>query len=138
MKLVKFFTLLSFVAALFVAAPAAQAAVALESAAVEVIEADQELSKKELKTQKRLERMQKKMSKKGMDVDFNDPVKKWMWFWIFGWGAGIVLTVIASVLLVGTLTSGGFGIASILYLLAYLCYLFGSVSLIIWLVKMFS
>jgi hypothetical protein len=137
MKSMKIFTLLSFVAVMFFAAPMAQAAVALESAAVEVIEADQQLSKKDLKTQKRLERMQKKMTKKGMDVDFSDPVQKWLWFAIFGWGIGIVLTILASVLFTATL-GGGWGAAAILWLVAYLAYLFGSISFIIWLVKLLS
>jgi hypothetical protein len=94
--------------------------------------------KKEEKQQVRMERrmarvekfMQSKMGQRllgGLD----DPVDKFFWFWIIGWGAGILLTVLAA----ATITGGGFGV---LWLLAYLAWLAGSVSLIIWLVKKFS
>lgn len=67
-----------------------------------------------------------------------DPVDKWFWFWIIGWGAAILLSIIASVVLVGAAFSGGFGIGAVLYIFAYLAGLFGTVSLIVWLIKKFS
>lgn len=67
-----------------------------------------------------------------------DPVDKWFWFWVIGWGAAIVLSIIAAAVVVGGAFTGGFGIGAILYLIAYLAGLFGSVSLIVWLVKKFA
>ncbi|RMD69394.1 MAG: hypothetical protein D6818_10380 [Bacteroidetes bacterium] len=110
------------------------------------------VSKKEARMAKRMERAQKRMdrfmarvdrmlAKKGMErpeaIDLQDPVKKWMWFWILGWGAAIVLYILASVLVVGT-AGAGFGVATLLSLLGSICGLFGTVSLVMWLVKMNS
>lgn len=91
--------------------------------------------KKSAKIAKKIEKMQDKIARKG--VDFDDPVKKWMWFWIFGWGASLVLSILAAALFTSTL-GGGFGGAAILWLLASLAGLFGTVSLVIWLVKLNS
>ena len=94
----------------------------------------QKEEKKQLRMERRMERVEKFMnSKLGQKLlgGLDDPVDKFFWFWIIGWGAGIVLTIIAS----ATLSAGSFGI---LWLLAYLAWLAGSVSLIIWLVKKFS
>ncbi len=97
-----------------------------------------ELTKKEQKKLKKLQKRLDKMQAKGQDVDFSDPVQKWMWFWIFGWSAAILLSIIGAVVAVGGALSGGFGIGAILVLLGWLAGLFGTVSLIIWLVKKFS
>ncbi len=110
-------------------------------------------SKKEARFAKRMDRAQKriarivarvehKIARKGMEssaagIDLQDPVKKWMWFWILGWGAAIVFYVLATVLIVGTVGSG-FGIAALLSLIGSLCGIFGTVSLIMWIVKMNS
>ena len=94
----------------------------------------QKEEKKQIRMERRMERVEKFMSSKlGQKLlgGLDDPVDKWFWFWIIGWGAGIVLTIIAS----AALASGTFGV---LWLLAYLAWLAGSVSLIIWLVKKFS
>ena len=72
------------------------------------------------------------LSKSG--IDLQDPVNKWMWFWILGWGAGLVLTIIAA----ATVASGSLGGFGIVYGLASLAFLFGTISLIVWLVKKFS
>lgn len=87
--------------------------------------------KKEQRKVERIERIQKKLQKYG--VDFSDPVNKWMWYWIFAWGAAIVVSILAW----GVLSSsvGGFGI---LGLLSSLLWLAGTVSLVIWLVKKFG
>jgi ABC-type multidrug transport system fused ATPase/permease subunit len=89
----------------------------------------QKLERKEFRTQKRLAMVQrfmaKKMAKKA--IDFQDPVNKWLGFGVFGWGAGLLLWIIA-----GSVFSGGIG------LLASLCWLFGTVSFVIWLVKKFG
>ncbi len=110
------------------------------------------ISKKEARMAKRMERAQKRMNrlmarvdrflaKRGLDrpagMDLQDPVKKWMWFWILGWGAAIVFYILASVLVVGT-GGAGFGVATLLSLLGSICGLFGTVSLIMWIVKMNS
>lgn len=107
--------------------------------------ADKALSAQELKTlkkeEKQLERSERRIarvekfmnSKMGQKLlgGLDDPVDKFFWFWIIGWGIGIVLSILAA----ATITGGGFGI---LWLVAYLAYLAGSVSLIVWLVKKFS
>jgi hypothetical protein len=64
----------------------------------------------------------KKKSQGGEKVDFKSEPDKWMWFWIFGWGAAIVFSII------------GFGVPGF-YWLGYLCGLAGTVCLIIWLLK---
>lgn len=90
--------------------------------------------KKLVRMERRMERVEKFMqSKLGQKLlgGLDDPVDKFFWFWIIGWGAGIILTVIAA----AALTTGTFGV---LWLLAYLAWLAGSISLIIWLVKKFS
>ncbi len=81
-------------------------------------------------------KIKKKLSKKALkgdraDVDFEDDVDKWMWFWIFGWGLGIVLPVLASVLSLGL-------VSTLIGLIGALAATFGTVSLVIWLVKKFS
>lgn len=100
--------------------------------------------RKEVRQQKKIERRQrifekviaKKMEKYGT-IDFNDPVKKWMWFWIFGWGAGLLLTIIGAAAFTGSVWGGGVGAAGVIIsLLGWLAWLFGTVSLVIWLVKM--
>ena len=93
----------------------------------------QKEEKKQVRMERRMAKVEKFMqSKLGQKLmgGLDDPVDKWFWYWIIGWGAGIVLLVIATASL-GT----GFGILGIL---ATLAWLFGSVSLIIWLVKKFS
>lgn len=102
------------------------------------------LSKKELRLQKKMlkkqERMEKRMAKlekflgkklAKKAMDFNDPVDKWFWFWILGWAAGLLLSILAAATIVG----GGFGV---FWLLASLAWLFGTISLVIWLVKKFG
>lgn len=109
------------------------------------------LSKKELRKHKRelrkqarmekriakfQEKLEKRMAKK--PVDFRDPVDKWFWFWIFGWGAAIILSVIGAAIAVGGAFTGGFGVGAFLLILGWLAGLFGTISLIIWLVKKFG
>ena len=89
------------------------------------IETQKKELKKEFKTQKRLAKFEKIMKKAG--IDFNDPVEKWFWFWILGWGAGLVLSA-----LIWSVLPGG------LWFLASLAWAFGTVSLIIWLIKKFA
>ena len=72
------------------------------------------------------------LSKHG--IDFQDPVNKWMWFWIFGWGAALVLSIVGA----ATVATGSVGSFGLIYLLASLCGLFGTISLVVWLVKKFS
>jgi hypothetical protein len=61
-------------------------------------------------------------------------VDKWFWFWIIGWGAGILLTALIPTLVL----SGGISGASIgwlFLLLGSLAWLFGTVAFVVWLVK---
>jgi ABC-type multidrug transport system fused ATPase/permease subunit len=98
--------------------------------------------KKEFTTQKKLNKIERFFAKKG--IDLQDPVKKWLWYWVLGWGAALVLGIIAfavaaaavtTVTAAGTVSTGGFGAASIIGLIGWLCGLFGTVSLIIWFIK---
>ena len=116
----------------------ASVAVSTETARTEMIKKtakqDNNLIPSVIKNQKLIKKFakaQKHFTKKGEKVDFSDPVDKWMWFWIFGWGAGLVLSIVATAVVL----SGGFGI---FWLLGSLCWLFGTVSLVIWLVKKFG
>lgn len=139
MKNFKFLTLLAFVA-LLLGTQNVQAVVnfgTIEATTIESNKADKE-TKKQLKRQKRFEKRMAKMEKNAnkKDIDLSDPVDKWLWFAVFGWAGGLILTILAYVL-VFSVTSG-FGLYGILWLLASLCYLFGSVSFIVWLIKKLS
>ncbi len=65
----------------------------------------------------------------------DDPVDKWFWYWLIGWGAGLILTIIAGAIAVGGAFSGGFGAAAVFALLGWLCWIGGTVCGIIWLVN---
>lgn len=117
-------TLFSFICLLFVS----QSAYAVKTATVvtgETVEATTTLSKKDAKKQARLEKRIAKIEKKSaaQDIDFRDNTEKWMWFWISGWVLAALLRLI-----------GGLGLT----ILAGALGLFGTISLIIWLVKVFS
>ena len=138
-------TLFAFVCLLFVSqsAYAVKTATAVTGETVEVTATtatSTTLSKKDMKKQARLEKRIAKMEKKAaaQDIDFQDDTNKWKNFWIIGWGGGIILIILGAILAVGGALSGGFGIGAIIALLGYLAVLFGSVSLVIWLVKKFS
>ncbi len=136
MKNFRLFGLLTIVALLF-CAPQAQAIHTADRAPLQEAVSHHELSKKELRKQKRMEKRLKKMQKKG--IDFSDPIDKWLWFAILGWGASLVLYIVARALLGATFYTGaGFGLYSILSLLAFLLGLFSAVSLVIWLIKKFG
>jgi len=99
----------------------------------------QEMTKKELRQQKKIKKFQKKLQKmqdKGQGVDFSDPVNKWMWFWIFGWGLALLLSILVPIIFLsgGTGIGGAVGLAAAIGLIG----LFGTVSLIIWLIKKFA
>ena len=89
----------------------------------------QKAERKEFRTQKRIAFVQRIMAKKMAKnaIDFKDPVNKWLWFAIFGFGAALLLTI-----LVGSTYSGGIAI------LASLAWLFGAVAFVIWLVKKYG
>lgn len=76
------------------------------------------------KTLKKATRLAKLLGKgdAGDKVDFETEPDRWMWFWLLGWGAGLALSIM------------GFFIPFIGYL-GYLCWLAGSVCLVIWLLK---
>jgi len=46
------------------------------------------------KFEKKLEKRKAKLESKGKNagIDLEDPVEKWMWFWIFGWGAALAIS----------------------------------------------
>ena len=131
-------TLFAFVCLLFVSqsAYAVNTATIVNGETIESIATEDgaiTLSKKATKKLARLEKRVAKMQKKAaaQDIDFSDDTQKWMWFWIFGWALAIILPIIG--VAIGGL--GGFGILSVLGLLLGL---FGTVSLVIWLVKKFT
>lgn len=70
---------------------------------------------------KRLHRVAKRIERRAMkrdvQVDFNDPVDKWLWFGVFGLGIAIVLSFFTP-----------FGLAGLIAFLAIVC-------LVIWVVK---
>jgi hypothetical protein len=85
----------------------------------------------------------KKLAKPG--VDFSDPVKKWLWYALTAWAAGILLYIIATVVGVGSVASAttgavstGLGISGILWLIGGLLSLAGTICFVIWLVKKFG
>ena len=77
--------------------------------------------KNDSKTTKRLHRVAKRLERKalknGAEIDFNDPVDKWLWFGIFGLGIAIVLSIFT-----------GLGIAGLVAFLAVVC-------LVVWVIK---
>jgi hypothetical protein len=96
--------------------------------------------KKEFTTQKKLNKIERFFAKKG--IDLQDPIKKWLWYWVLGWGAALVLFIIATVVAAAavstsatTVSTGGFGAAGVLWLLGSLASLFGTISLIVWFIK---
>jgi hypothetical protein len=136
MKQFKFTTLLLLIGAFFLIQPAYAMIETHSAQSAATIEKQNNDLKKEFKAQKRMAKLERLFKKAG--VDFKDPVNKWMWFWIFGWGAAIVLSVIATAAAVGGAFSGGFGIWYALALIGWAAGLFGTISLVIWLVKKFS
>lgn len=83
-----------------------------------------------LRAERRIERLHKyKASKRGQKLlgGINDPVDKWFWFWIIGWGTGLLLSILTG----GALAGGGIGI------IWFSLFVLGSISLIIWLLKKF-
>ncbi len=96
------------------------------------------MSQKEMRKQAKLQKKLAKLEKKMADGPFDDDVKKWRNFWLMGWGIGILLLIIGTVTAVGGAFSGGFGIGAVLYILGGLVFTFGSISLIVWLIKQFA
>ena len=143
MKTIRF-TLVLLVLALVLPATSSRASVEVSAkesrtAMVKKVAGEKGQLFKALKAEKKKLRKYKKFKKKGQRVDFSDPVNKWMWFWIFGWGAGLLLSILAFAIASGGIYSGsGFGIAAILATLSWLAWLFGTVALVVWLVKKFG
>ena len=81
----------------------------------------------EKKLNKKAAKWMKRLAKKA-DIDFDDPVDRWLWLWIISWGIAIVLSIL------------GYGVGGLLIrgTLAWLLWLAGTVFFIIWLVKKFS
>lgn len=127
--------LFAFVCLLFVSqsAYAVKTVTAISPVTLETTATTTTLSKKDVKKQARLEKRIAKIEKKAaaQDIDFYDDTEKWMWFWIFFWAVALALLIVGGVLS----ALGGFGLFSGL---ASLSALLGTISLIIWLVKMFA
>lgn len=74
---------------------------------------------KSARLERMLNRVERKWRKKmdaGLEVDFSDPVNKWLWFGLFGLGAALVLGIFS------------LGLGGLVAFLAVVC-------LVIWLVK---
>lgn len=86
--------------------------------------------KRLLRFEKRIVQYQQRMSDRQQSRigGIGDTTDRWFWFWVIGWGAGLLLTIISG----GTITTGALGIFWML------SFVFGSVSLIIWLLKRFQ
>ena len=96
---------------------------------------------------KMLSKFEQKLAKElAKPIDLQDPVKKWLWYSLISYGAGIVLAIVGSIMAAARLTSAatagtiatGLGIGGIIALLGYLLFLAGSICFIIWLVKKFG
>jgi ABC-type multidrug transport system fused ATPase/permease subunit len=135
MKHFKFTTLLLLIGAFFFVQPSYAMIETHNAQSTATIEKQTKDLKKEFKAQKRMAKLEKLFNRAG--VDFKDPVNKWMWFWIFGWAAALVLAIIGVAIVAGTVGTG-FGIGSIIALIGWLAGLFGTISLIIWIVKKFA
>lgn len=131
-------TLLSLAFCLLIGNTAFAVVAPANATGVEVAAEDVQLSKKELRKQAKLQKKLAKLEKKMAEGPFDDDVKKWRNFWLLGWGGGILLMIVGGVVAVGGALSGGFGIGAILYILGGLAVTFGSISLIIWLIKKFA
>ncbi len=74
----------------------------------------------EMKASKRLKRLarrlERKMARHGMQVDFSDPVDQWLWYGVFGLGIAILLSFF------------NFGLGGLIAFLALVC-------LVVWVVK---
>lgn len=114
--------------------------VTMDELAVEKVLTAQEMKflqkeeKKQAKLERRIARVEKFMnSKMGQRLlgGLDDPVDKWFWYWIIGWGAAIVFSILAAAILTTT-SFGIFGVLSLLF------GLFGTISLVVWLVQKFS
>ncbi len=100
--------------------------------------------KKEFKIKKKLNLIERAFGKKG--IDFSDPVKKWLWFWLFGWLAAVVFYILAAVTAVSTAATAttaagagtGGGIALIFGILGLVCALGAGVCFVVWLIKKFG
>jgi hypothetical protein len=111
-----------FLVSAFVLVPSNAAAIVANGTKTEIFnrksttELSQKSDRKMERLEKRLAKMQRKMSNSS-GIDFKDGVKKWLWFGIFGVGIGFVLGVIGI---------GGLG---------YVVGTIGLVCLIIWVLK---
>lgn len=93
---------------------------------------NEKLSKKQLKKQKRqakrLEKWEaiakKKLQAYDIDIDLEDPVRKWLWFGLFGIAIAVSLSLIAFILN-----------SSLFYRLSYVTGVAGVACLIIWFIK---
>lgn len=83
--------------------------------------------KKVNRVEKRLQRLEKMITKRGAP-GLSDPDNRYFWYWIGGWGAGLLLTLLAG----GAITSGGLAI------LWFTLFVGGAISLVLWLVKRFG
>lgn len=109
-----------------------------------LVKADKQLLKAEKQQYRAEKRMawfskviNKKMAKSQKKAlgGLDDPVDKYFWYWLIGWGLGLLLTILASAIAVGGAFSGGFGVAWVLFLLGWLAWIGGTIMGIIWLVK---
>ena len=122
-------TFLFVVGMLFAALPAH--AIINPIAPTAVVSQEQKMAQKEVKKAKRFANAKAIAAKAG--VDFQDPVQKWFWFWIFGWGGAILFAILGAIL---SVVLGPLGL--LISILGSILGVFGTISLIIWLLKKFG
>ncbi len=126
-------TLLMFIGLFLLATT--QPLIAITSSSTIVSSQTIEKQKTELKkgftTQKVLSKIERLSQRAG--IDFSDPIRKWMWYCVFGLAAGLVLWLVGVILIAASPTGGGFGL--ILTTLGSLVGLAGVICGIVFLVK---
>ena len=102
-----------------------------------LLKAEKKEYRMEKKTAWVMKILERKMAKSKKDIGgLDDPVDKWFWYWLFGWGGALVLSI-----LFWSLAGSGAGFYSgtwlIFGLLSTLRWIGGTVALIIWLINKF-
>lgn len=87
---------------------------------------------------KKLERLQRKLEKKAAKAKEEDNTKTWFALWLGAWGVGLLMVIAGYVIVALTYSAGVAVIGSLLALLGWLVGLFGTASMIVWLVKKFG
>lgn len=77
------------------------------------------------------EKLTKAAKKLAQIGGLDDPVDKWFWYWIIAWGVAVLIGIIGAFASWNVYAAG----FSILGTLSYLAWVFGTVALVIWIIK---